>query len=109
MSKQLSADYPVIKAIKVKMKHNDEISVDQIKGYDRRVRGSTFLLLHVELLQSYQNKSERFWKMYQAEQKEKRRLESCLSGHYQNNVLLKEEIKKLREEIIALKGTKVQS
>ena len=48
----LKAKFPVIETIKKVMKTNDEIKIDQIKGYNRRVQNSPILQLHVEMIQS---------------------------------------------------------
>jgi len=48
----LKAKFPVIETIKKVMKTNDEIKIDQIKGYNRRVQNSPILELHVEMIQS---------------------------------------------------------
>jgi cell division protein FtsB len=59
MANKLSAEYPSITATKTLLKENDEISVDQVKGYDRRVRGSPFIMEHVKIIENLTQENEK--------------------------------------------------
>jgi len=75
---KLSEEYPIVKVIKLKLKNCDEINTPQIEGYDRRVRNSPFLMVHLEYIQSLHNQKAKFLKRWQDEQKERRRIECCI-------------------------------
>lgn len=79
MSNKLSEEYPIVKGIKERMKNDKDISVDQIKSYDRRTRNSAFLKIQLEMLQEYVFRAERFLALYKKEQAERRRIECCVA------------------------------
>tara|TARA_R110000824_G_scaffold106737_2_gene252438 strand:- start:2092 stop:2646 length:555 start_codon:yes stop_codon:yes gene_type:complete len=58
MSNKLHKEYASIKATKALLKLNPEISVDQVKGYDRRARTSPFIMEHVKIIQSLTDDNE---------------------------------------------------
>ena len=47
--------FPIINKIKSRMKKRDDITDDQVKGYNRRVLASPVFQEHVELLQEIDN------------------------------------------------------
>lgn len=52
---KLNLTYPSITATKEHLKINPEVSADQVKGYDRRVRGSPFIMEHVQIIEKLTN------------------------------------------------------
>ena len=52
---KLNLTYPTITTTKAILKTNPEISEDQVKGYDRRVRGSPFIMEHVKIIERLTN------------------------------------------------------
>ena len=58
MANKLDKEYSSIKATKALLKLNPEISVDQVKGYDRRARTSPFIMEHVKIIQSLTDENE---------------------------------------------------
>ena len=58
MSNKLDKEYSSIKATKALLKLNPEISVDQVKGYDRRARNSPIIMEHVKIIQSLTDENE---------------------------------------------------
>ena len=59
MANKLDKEYYSIKATKARLKLNPEISVDQVKGYDRRARASPFIMEHVKIIQSLTDENEK--------------------------------------------------
>tara|TARA_R110000868_G_scaffold66392_4_gene197759 strand:+ start:1924 stop:2361 length:438 start_codon:yes stop_codon:yes gene_type:complete len=59
MANKLDKEYSSIKATKARLKLNPEISVDQVKGYDRRARASPFIMEHVKIIQSLTDENEK--------------------------------------------------
>lgn len=59
MANKLDKEYSSIKATKALLKLNPEISVDQVKGYDRRARTSPFIMEHVKIIQSLTDENEK--------------------------------------------------
>ena len=103
----LKEKFPVIKDIKKKMKKNDEIKIDQIKGYNRRVENSPILEFHVEMIQSLTRERDRWKSKFKDLDKEIKRLESCDRGYFENYKSLQKENEKLKLEIELLKNGKV--
>ena len=56
---KLNLTYPTITTTKAILKTNPEISADSVKGYDRRVRGSPFIMEHVKIIEKLTNENER--------------------------------------------------
>tara|TARA_R110002110_G_scaffold143157_2_gene331889 strand:+ start:285 stop:617 length:333 start_codon:yes stop_codon:yes gene_type:complete len=56
---KLNKEYPSITTTKAILKTNPEISVDSVKGYDRRVRGSPFIMEHVKIIEKLTNENEK--------------------------------------------------
>ena len=52
---KLNLTYPTITTTKAILKTNPEISADSVKGYDRRVRGSPFIMEHVKIIERLTN------------------------------------------------------
>lgn len=61
---KLELEYPVVRNIKIRMKNNPDISVDQIKGFDRRVRNSPVLLLIIQITNRHAVRADKGWKKY---------------------------------------------
>ena len=73
-------EYPVISKIRTAMKNDDRITLAQTQEYKRRLERSDFLKVHVELLQSYDNRRIKISKLLNKEIKERKRLEILLNG-----------------------------
>tara|TARA_R110000803_G_scaffold198137_1_gene261834 strand:- start:835 stop:1161 length:327 start_codon:yes stop_codon:yes gene_type:complete len=67
-----------IKKIKMRMKLRDDISEDQVKGYNRRLLKSPVLQVHVELLQQTNTRSIQKAQLLVEKEKEIKHLEMCL-------------------------------
>ena len=67
-----------IKKIKIRMKSRDDISEDQVKGYNRRLLKSPVLQVHVELLQQDNTKKIKAQRMLCEKNDEIKHLEMCL-------------------------------
>jgi len=52
---KLNLTYPSITATKEHLKINPDVSVDQVKGYDRKARGSPFIMEHVQIIEKLTN------------------------------------------------------
>jgi len=102
MSKRvkLSTEYPVVDDFKEAFKrHDSDVKVDQIKGFDRRVRGSPLLMRMVMVAQKLKDKPgeelvemkrmRMMVKMYR--NSEKRAVERAAE--------LEEEVNRLKEEL----------
>ncbi len=96
----LKEKFPVMNSIKTKMKGNDEIKIDQIKGYNRRVQNSPILQLHVQMIQDLTEKLKRSRTRNKELQKELDRIESIFSDRT-------ETIESLEEKLEFLKSRKV--
>ena len=96
----LKEKFPVMNSIKTKMKGNDEIKIDQIKGYNRRVQNSPILQLHVQMIQDLTDKLKRSRTRNKELQKELDRIESIFSDRT-------ETIESLEEKLEFLKSRKV--
>ena len=94
MSNKLDKEYCSIKATKELLKLNPEISVDQVKGYDRRARASPFIMEHVKIIQTLTDEIDDL-------QKEKFYLGFDEDVH---EIVDKKYIEKLKEEIDDLKA-----
>ena len=77
MEKDLE-EYQVIPKIKKRMKLKEGISVDQIKGYNRRVLKSPVFQLHLEMLEELNNKKIRAQLMLIKKDDEIKHLLTCL-------------------------------
>ena len=51
-------EYSSLKEIKKRLKDNDEISVDQVKGYNRRISNSPFIREHLDFIEELLHKIE---------------------------------------------------
>ena len=96
---KLSEEYPIVSTIKMKLKNRDEINTPQIEGYDRRVRNSPFLMVHLEYIQQLHNKNARFLKRWQDEQKERRRIECCIEIQADRARRAEAEVERLKERL----------
>ena len=94
---KLEIEYPCIKSIKMRMKNNDEVSDDQVKGFDRRVRNSPVLTILVQYSQHQFTRAQRGWERYKEVQKELDRIE------HTPYMKLQKENEKLKKEIEDLK------
>lgn len=55
---KLVLEYPCIRFIKGRMRHNDEINENQLKNFDRRVRNSPFILTIVQYAEHQFNRAK---------------------------------------------------
>ena len=79
------------------MKKNDEISDDQVKGFDRRVRNSPFLMTIIQYASQKTNTAKKGWDRYYQLEREMNRIEST------PYLALQRENEKLKKEIEDLK------
>ena len=79
------------------MKKIDDISEDQVKGFDRRVRNSPFLLCIIQYTSQNFNAKKRAWDKYKVLDKEMKRIENT---PYMN---LQRENERLTEGMLRLK------
>ena len=97
---KLELEYPCVKVIKERMKKNDDISVDQVKGFDRRVRNSPFLLVIIQYANQKMTTQKRAWDKYKVLDKEMKRIEQTPFGQLQReNERLKQENEDLRAQL----------
>ena len=72
-------DYPVIRKIKMRMKNKEGVKIDQIKGYNRRLKNSLVFQVHIELLQEIDTRRIRLARMLLEKDKEIKHLNDCLT------------------------------
>ena len=92
---KLSVEYPVIKFIKRKMKRNDDISNDQIKKFDSRVKDSPVLLQIIQYTQELYDKAVDD----KGETKETRRLAMIITGHLYTIENQEKQIAELKQKL----------
>tara|TARA_R110000744_G_scaffold92920_1_gene179655 strand:+ start:255 stop:587 length:333 start_codon:yes stop_codon:yes gene_type:complete len=68
----------VIYKIKSRMKVREDISIDQIKGYNRRVKGSPVLQVHIQLIEEVDGKLGEQAQTIRKQREEIKELEMCL-------------------------------
>ena len=126
--------YKMIDRIKRRLKKNPDVSVDQVKSYNRRALGPSgaFLMTHIDMIEELNRDKMRYWKKYEDEKKEREAVELCLSRvkdkhkrreeliieefgdksyEYQQVFLIEEyleEIKKQKEEVDKIKDMKAE-
>ena len=71
-------DYPVIRKIKMRMKNKEGVKIDQIKGYNRRLKNSLVFQVHIEFLQELDTRRIRLSKMLIKKDEEIKHLNDCL-------------------------------
>lgn len=97
---KLETEYPCVKHIKNRMKKNDDISVDQVKGFDRRVRNSPFLLVIVQYANQKATTAKKGWNKFYELEKEMNRIEQTPYMNLQReNERLKKENEDLRTQL----------
>lgn len=72
---KLELQFPCIKKIKMRMKNNPDISIDQVKGFDRRVRNSPFLFMIVHFAHQQEHRSKVYFEKYKKAQSELDRID----------------------------------
>ena len=100
MANKLNKEYPSITATKELLKLNPEISVDQVKGYDRRARAQPFMLEHVKIIQSLTNELDEWRTEIQPDFTELRspsEISSMIDDMYENIKELTQENEKHKE------------
>ena len=101
MANKLNKEYPSITATKAILKENDEISVNQIKDYDRKARRSPFIMEHVKIIERLTQENEElkdvkiYWTFGDGAM--------ILDSSHQENRDLREENEKLKEENAQMK------
>jgi hypothetical protein len=94
---KLELEYPVVRNIKIRMKNNPDISVDQIKGFDRRVRNSPVLLLIIQITNNHASRANRNWEKYKKAKSELDRINDTPYMKLQReNEDLKKQIRELQ-------------
>ena len=78
--------YPIIQTIKEKLRDNEEISKDQIKGYNRRVLSSPLLEVHVQIIAMYHRHKERMRIERNEYRDENKHLKICSKNNYDKYV-----------------------
>lgn len=97
---KLELEYPVVRNIKIRMKNNPDISVDQIKGFDRRVRNSPVLLLIIEITDRHAARAKKGWdKYYKAKEELDRINDTPYMKLHRENEDLKKQIQELQAKI----------
>lgn len=97
---KLELEYPCIRSIKNRMKKIDDISEDQVKGFDRRVRNSPFLLCIIQYTSQNFNAKKRAWDKYKVLDKEMKRIEQTPYMNLQReNERLKQENEDLKAQL----------
>ena len=82
------------------MKNDPDISVDQIKGFDRRVRNSPVLLLIIQITNRHAARANRNWDKYNKAKEELDRINDTPYMKLQReNEDLKKQIKELQAKI----------
>ena len=59
MANKLNKEYPSITETKNILKMNPNVSVDQVKGYDRRARNNEFIMEHVKIIERLTNENKK--------------------------------------------------
>tara|TARA_R110001632_G_scaffold40073_2_gene100177 strand:- start:1185 stop:1514 length:330 start_codon:yes stop_codon:yes gene_type:complete len=70
--------FPIINKIKSRMKKRDDITDDQVKGYNRRVLASPVFQEHVELLQEIDNQRTKLAQLCLQKDDEIKHLNLCV-------------------------------
>jgi len=68
MANKLNKEYPSITETKNILKMNPNVSVDQVKGYDRRARNNEFIMEHVKIIERLTNENQKLEKQMQGVQ-----------------------------------------
>ena len=68
MANKLNKEYPSITETKNILKMNPNVSVDQVKGYDRRARNNEFIMEHVKIIERLTNENQKLEKQMQGSQ-----------------------------------------
>ena len=101
MSNKLDKEYCSIKATKELLKNNPEISVDQVKGYDRRARASPFIMEHVKIIQTLTEGIIHFKEIIKEVQEENEKLREQADRSYAKNKHEQGLVKRCHEKAIA--------
>jgi predicted nuclease with TOPRIM domain len=96
---RLNKQFPVFDTLKMYMRENEDISEDQIKGYSRRVKSSPMLMLHLELLQNFQNTMNNQAKHITDLRKEQQRTEYIVRDNCREIETLKEKVERLEDQV----------
>ena len=70
--------FPIIDKIKSRMKKREDITADQVKGYNRRLLASPVFQEHVELLQEIENKRMKLAQLCLQKDEEIKHLNMCV-------------------------------
>ncbi len=97
---KLVLDYPCIRFIKGRMRHNDDINENQLKNFDRRVRNSPFILEIVGYAEHQFNRAKIANERLRKVNKEMDRIEKTpYMALQRENEKLSREIEELKKEI----------
>ncbi len=101
MDGKLNENYKTVRVIKQKlktrMKEKDDIKLPQIQGYDRRVKNSPFLQVHIEYMEKLQIDKDRFKEKWKKEEKERKLIETMNTENYRKVVELEKQVKELQD------------
>jgi len=103
MDGKLNENYKTVRVIKQKlktrMKDKDDIKLPQIQGYDRRVKGSPFLQVHIEYMEKLQNEKDKFKDKWQKEQRERKQIETMNAENYRKVLELENQVRELQDKL----------
>ena len=94
MANKLDKEYCSIKATKELLKNNPEISVDQVKGYDRRARASPFIMEHVKIIQTLTEGVIHF--------------KGCLATAHENEKAYENKLFCIQQQVVALQASEAK-
>lgn len=104
MDGKLNENYKSVRIIKQKLKtrmnDKDDIKLPQIQGYDRRVKGSPFLQVHIEYMEKLQNEKDKFKDKWQKEQRERKQIETMNAENYRLVKQLENQVRELQDKLL---------
>jgi hypothetical protein len=103
MDGKLNENYKSVRIIKQKlktrMKDKDDIKLPQIQGYDRRVKGSPFLQVHIEFMENLQRDKDRFKEKWKKEERERKQIETMNAENYRLVKQLENQVRELQDKL----------
>ena len=93
-SEKLCVKFPVVNFIKKRMKHHDDITIDQIYNLERRIEKDPFQLLIIEYTQELYDKVPK----KETRTREEERLADIVSSNYYTIENLKKQVADLQVE-----------
>jgi len=112
MANKLNKEYPSITETKNILKMNPNVSVDQVKGYDRRARNNEFIMEHVKIIERLTNENQKLKAEQDDVKEENEKLEKQMQGvQYSKGICdeLSKQIKSLNKDLEAAEHTRQHS